>query len=178
MLLSKEEREYYLSLKLGDIVHVDHGFHEFIRCKIVEQHGERRLKPIALVGLWKPEKLPHYSPEGEIEWGYAGLVKRGDTMLSHTIFVYESKGYAYHDPDYPDPKTLTPIAINTPRQTKKQQEDAVFYRAIRDVCEILAPNRLASTSEPPRILLEKAQKVIDGVLTAPKRAVRINRKGK
>lgn len=159
MLLTKEDREFYASLKLGQIIHYDSNFHRFIRCEVVHQNGENRLKPIALVGDWPKEKLPHYTPEGELTMGDADMLANEQTITPHIIFLYEYPGYGYRDKDLPEPQTLQPIEIVIPKMTERQTKDAVFYRAVRDVREILGTKDAA-----PRALLVKAKKAIEEVL--------------
>lgn len=148
--------DFWAQLPVGETIHYDNGFGEFVRGIVVERDGEKKLKPIALVGNWSERDLPKRRPNGEVYFPHHAdkIVNRGEgaEWQPHESCVYEANAYSKRD-RVPDPRTLTPIDLSVPDMTFEEQEQAELERAIDRVREIL-DNRYR-TSEDPNTVLKK-----------------------
>jgi hypothetical protein len=103
---------WYESLPLGTIVHYNHGFGQFIRAEVVmavdegslSSDGKRKkmLKPIALVGPWKPYDLQPTSY-------YVKKVREGTPFRTNWTNNYEAPAYSGVYKAHGNPRTL-PVA--------------------------------------------------------------------
>lgn len=90
-----EHEAFYASLQVGQIVHYDDSFENFIRCEVVElteptlvgfdemPGGTKVLKQLALVGAWRSYDL-------ESEGYHAKQIREGKLMMPNASNIYEN----------------------------------------------------------------------------------------
>ena len=125
--LKKSDVERTKQLKVGQIVHVDNGFAQFIRCKVVSSSESNVLEPIGLVGNWQQRDLAIRYVDGTIGRGtYArflagespkGLFNDGRTTLGiNASNIWELKDQKARDYSMRSARPPTPTqTVNFPR---------------------------------------------------------------
>ena len=125
--------DYYKSLTPGQIVHYNDGFKKFIRCQVVQENGENKLKKIALVGAWWEHDLPKRDRRGEIYYPYdAKGVIEGDTFTPNFGNIWE------RDREGVNPATLPALDLSVPDMTPEEEISAKQWQCltwIREICE-------------------------------------------
>lgn len=112
----RKNDDFYNSLALGQIVHYDNGFGNFVRCEVVTVsappeslnpydlvNGSRALKEVALVGAWRDYDL-------EANSHHMRGVREGRVFRPHFSCIWENPQSGTHK-RYPDPSALEPLAI-------------------------------------------------------------------
>lgn len=150
----KAMENFYSSLKLGDIVHYDNGFGEFVRCIVVNgitTHSDgnvvKCLKPIALIGNWKEWDLPHRLPDGSVEDGYwAKRIKEGRRAGDAGLFqandslIFESPTYNKR-PRALNPTFIPAIDLNVPEMSAEEKTKAKYEQLRLMVIQCLNNNK-------------------------------------
>lgn len=75
--------DFFLQLRVGQVVHFHYLGGQFIRCTVVEHQGRIQLQKIALVGAWKPEHLQKHSP-------FRRSIEAGQIFRPHALALYEN----------------------------------------------------------------------------------------
>lgn len=122
--------EFFAGLEVGQDVHYDHGFGQWVRCEVVAYDpsvhstnglnkdmvpGRIVLRPYALVGpAWQPRDLPGWfvRADGERIARYcyhAGVIERGEVWRPDFACVFES---GKTDARKGDPTTMEPHSLN------------------------------------------------------------------
>lgn len=103
--LRKKHDDYYAGLKPGEIVHYDDGFQAYVRCEVVEDGGENKLRPIALVGEWKSYDL---GPDAY----FPRKIEAGDDLFRPNVStIYEASGSVASKRAKTNPAELEPIRL-------------------------------------------------------------------
>lgn len=69
----KTRTEWLDTREVGETLHYHHSFGGFVRCEVVVHDGQKALKPVALVGNWRPNDLPRRNPwNGEVGYSSGG----------------------------------------------------------------------------------------------------------
>jgi hypothetical protein len=162
-----ENAKFYASLQLGQIVHYDNGFQNWIRCRVVmgstvhNKSSHKCLQPIALCGNWQKFDLPRRRENGEADLGHsARMVINGECFEPNYGCIYES-GHWRGFKDSPDPATLAPIDLSVPEMSPEKAAEAKLWRAIQE-----ARDTLSSNSRDPKEILEAALRIIQRVCVA------------
>jgi len=132
----KKNREshagFYASLKIGQIVHYNNSFSQYVRCEVVNVNGKNLLKPIGLVGQWPSYDLPRRNPDGSINYSYpVDLIVKGGTFEPNYGNIVESPNYRVKEGYTASKVAALPLVdISVPEMTpeKKKAADAVALR--------------------------------------------------
>jgi hypothetical protein len=164
---SDRNEQWYSTLKVGEIVHYDHGFgKDFLRCEVVmgstkqsPKKVQKCLKPIAMVGEWRHDRPRRFS-NGQLHLPYAVKeILSGDLMRPHYTSIYECSEYSQR-PQGLNPLGLTPIDLNVPPFEGEEEIKAGFHRAVDVAKEALE----FDCDKNPKQMLEAAMKVIQDAL--------------
>lgn len=163
----QEDRCWYDSLPLGTVVHYNDGFRSFVRCEIVmgadrnEPNTKRKvLKPIALVGDWRPIDLPGRRLNGSIYLSiHAQNIADGKCFSPHYSNVYESPAYSKDKGN--DPTALKPVDLTVPPMSEEEAETARLWTvidAVRTAMTIGSGDEKCDMGNPatPKMLLKRA----------------------
>ena len=127
-----ENEEWLSSLEDGVVVHLSHGFHQFVRCVVEtgeyvdgrEEKFGKRLIPIALVGDWRPFDLPRRMANGSISYPYhAKMIVESTPYRPGPQNLWESPYFqnsSLKDKDG-DPRNLDPISLDVPGMTPDEE---------------------------------------------------------
>lgn len=137
--------QYYASLSVGQIVHYNNGFQQYIRCRVV--YGKDKdgrdgnvLLPIALVGNWGRHDLPRRMRDGSICLGYhAKQIVENDTFTPNYSSIVESPSYRKHgdEPTATVIAELPPVDLTLPEMTAEEVEAARLARVCTAVVSFL-----------------------------------------
>jgi hypothetical protein len=135
--------DYYDRLPLGAIVHYDNSGGEFVRCEVVmgvtvHSGGQKVkcLKPLAMVGSWKPWDLPRRERDGSINLGHhAKNIQDGECFKPSAGCIFGSPTYR----GFPgqDPTKMTPLSLEVPEMTPEQERLAHLEQIRQSVKAIL-----------------------------------------
>lgn len=139
---------WYNSLRVGDTVHYEDGFYAFVRCEVVmgrdvhcPANGPERkvLKPVALVGDWRPSDLPRRLNDGSVQLGHhAESVQKGECFRPNYGFIYESPAYSKRGrDDKADPRKLPALDLTPPALSEQQAQAARLWRLVKEVKDAL-----------------------------------------
>lgn len=118
---AEDSDDFYNSLKLGQIVHYNNGFNNYVRCEVT---ADKQLLPMALVGEWKSYDLPRRYLNGQPCYGhYAQCISEQKTFHPHSSNIFECQRKANDI----DPRSLPAIDLNLPPMTPEQQAVADKY---------------------------------------------------
>ena len=139
---ASDQDAFYASLNVGQIVHYNNGFQQFVRCKVVcgtDKDGKEgnALLPIALVGNWLTHDLPRRQANGSIFYAYyPKMILENGTFTPNYSNIVESSAYR---PCYgePDPNALQPIDLSVPEMIATDAEKARLYRLREEAAELL-----------------------------------------
>jgi hypothetical protein len=149
---------FYASLKPGQTVHYHDGFGQYVRCIVVRDGSETKLKKVALVGNWKERDLPHRMNSGEVYISYhVKSVLDGELFRPSASNIYEHK---VSEPG-PDPSTLPAFDLTIPTATPEEAEKARLNHVIQSLYNALNEGDTAN----PRATLESALQTIQTALT-------------
>ena len=140
--LEDRTTRFYRSLQIGSTVHYHNGFGTWVRCTVVANaepgHNKsgRALKPVALVGDWKPYDLPKRCPDGSItEPFHVKQIREGDPWTPNEGFIFESPDFA-HRSHFPDPSKLQPIDLSVPPMDAEATRRAELWQRINRIRKI------------------------------------------
>ncbi len=137
-----------LNLKANQIVHVEHGFGQYVRCIVVEA-GKCILKPIALVGDWYSHDLPRRNRNGEVYLPYsAKKVLEGEPYETNASHLYEYQ--VLRGTNKPNPKNLEAIDLSLPSMTKEESKEALLWQKIESIMEVAN----SATDNPSEVIKE------------------------
>lgn len=131
-----KSNDFYTTAKLGSVVHYHHGFGGYIRCEVVmgvTVHSDGKtvkcLKPVALVGNWKPYDLPRRNRDGSIHLGYhAGSIAKGEVFSPHASNIWECP--EFNRAGNPNPTSMPAVDLSVPAMTS-DEEAAAKLEALR-----------------------------------------------
>lgn len=182
--------QFYAQLRLGQVVHYDNGFTQFIRCEVVEENGEKQLKPIALIGNWRDGELVTRYPNGDVRksyhveqvesgrpfhphfsciWEAYGPAKRKDSMrfvtsIGHLNDIGKARHAELRYQVAFDPTKEQPLTWELPPMSPKEEQVARLWEAIEEIKDMLSTEELYRSTEPKQ--LEQALYSVGLVLRA------------
>ena len=159
---------WYQAQAPGTLVHYNNGFGNYIRCEVIRldkdhtmrtgtvyKKGEHALRPIALVGAWRPYDLPRRMRDGSINYPYcAKRVLEGDDIMKpdfKCIFEANREGL---EPKHGDPTVLEPIDLSVPGMTPDEQIMAEKWAAIDKIKKIEGDDADAILAQMRQIVLD------------------------
>jgi hypothetical protein len=153
------------SLQVGEIIHYDNGFGEYIRCEIVDKDGELHAKAIAMVGNWSERDLPRRQKDGTIYYGYhAEKILFPDKERSGTKTHWipnMSCIWEYTDSPRkgPDPREMEPIDLSVPELDAGEQIKAEKWATLKAVFNYLNENN-SHTVDDPQTVIDEVKKML------------------
>lgn len=135
---------FYESLDLGSIVHYHNSFGEFVRCEVVmgttvhsKDREVRCLKPIALVGNWKPYDLPRRERDGSIHLGHhAKSIVEGECFRPSPGCIYESPSFT-DGTRHGNPAKMKPLSLEVPPMDEAAERKARLEQVRQSVRSLL-----------------------------------------
>jgi hypothetical protein len=159
-----DHASFYAGLTLGATVHYHNGFGQYVRCTVVmsttahDKTPHKCLKPVALVGNWRPLDLPRRRQNGSIDYGYQGKrILEGECMEPNFTSIFEGGNSSARQGG--DPTKLPALDLSVPEMDAKQAAAAQLWQAVQ-----AARAALDSEELDPFKRLAAAQAVIEGVL--------------
>lgn len=151
--LRDAEEDFFDTLEVGDIVHYNDGFNNFVRCEIVigtednvggldrsENIGRKVMLPIGLVGNWNNYDLPYRSKDGEIHYGYHAekIVNGTGAWRARQTCIVEAPDYAYGNREnIIDPRGMEAIDLTVPPMTDDELQAAYLENVRSEAIRIL-----------------------------------------
>jgi len=156
---------FYAGLAVGAVVHYHDGFNQWVRCEVVvgptvhDAKPHKCLKPIALVGAWRPYTLPRRCADGTVDLGYhAKTIAEGRLFEPNYTNIYESG--EVRDVGLKDPRGLPAIDLTPPPVGDFVK--AALWKAVQGAQAALG----GPTTDDPRAKLEAALGIIQATLAA------------
>lgn len=154
--LADKHDDFYASLKPGQIIHYNNGFDNWVRCEVVRDGGENKLKPIALVGEWREYDLPRRMRDGSIHNGYhADKIITGETMTPNASNLFEA---GCKPRNGINPNTLSPISLAVPAMTDEEDAKAKLWQKIAKISETVNDSK----TDDPQIILNRVARLVNG----------------
>jgi hypothetical protein len=159
--------DFWANQKVGAVLHYHNGHGNYVRGKVIEVNGEKKLRPLAMVGLWKPMDLPQRRPNGEIYYPYnpnkiVNATDEDAAWQPSESCVFESPTFCppgtMFDPG--DPRKLEPIDLTVPDMTPAEQSEALMEQTL-DRVRALIEDRYR-TSAPIREVLRDISLEVQG----------------
>lgn len=156
-------KEFYDSLKVGQIVHYHSAFGEYVRCEVVRgtsvhQPGAEQnvLKPVALVGAWRAYDLPRRMPDGSVNYGHhvESIRDGGKTMTPHESCIWESPRYARRDEK--DPSKMEPLSLEVPGLSAEEERKAALWRKVNRLRAVVSDHRC----EDPQSIIDMVKQLV------------------
>ena len=130
-----QNAKFYATLSFGQTVHYQNNRNAWVRTIVVQDKGQKVLKPIALVGTWATHDLPKRQADGSVYMGYHGeRITKGETFKPNYSHLWE--GSYPRRPDEIDPNTLMPINLELPPMTAEEQHQAKLYRTLQSIYDL------------------------------------------
>jgi hypothetical protein len=130
--------DWWAEQEIGATLHYHNGFGEYVRGEVVvltdgDRAGLKGIRPVALVGNWKPYDLPQRRPDGSVAMGYhaSKIVEGGPDAAwrPSDSCVYEAPRFVgprgAGDPG--DPRTLPALDLTVPPMSDDAQETARLF---------------------------------------------------
>lgn len=136
--LADSHDAFYKALTPGQTIHYHNSFNQWVRCEVVAEGGENKLRPVALVGEWRSHDLPKRMRNGEIYNGYhAEQILKGETFAPNASNLFEA---GYKPKNGVDPTTLTPISLAVPDMTEDEEATAVLWQKVEAIADLTSRN--------------------------------------
>jgi len=163
--MADETDQFQASLKVGDIIHYDNGFNQFVRCEIALKDGKTYAQPIALVGEWHSHDLPRRYEDGTVYNGYhADQILNPDKERSGTKeHWFPNASSTYESPSYHrkaksiDPRNLDPIDLTLAEMDEGEAELARVWQIVKSVKAALE----SAAFTTPQGKLTEAKRILD-----------------
>jgi hypothetical protein len=161
--LSARTDDFWDRQPVGQVLHYNNGFDQFVRGVVVEKDGRKQLKPTALVGPgWQPFDLVTRRSSGDLHYGYHAdkVVNGGDDAVwaPSSSCVYEADDYGYGGRSNVDPTTLPEIDLSAPEMTEAEAEAARIVKLKERMISLLQNDR---SDDPTRVLRLVARMIQD-----------------
>jgi len=138
--LMNDHDKYYANLKVGQVVHYHNAFGAYVRCEVVRDGVENKLKPIALVGDWSVHSLPRRERNGSIYYGtYASDIINGHLFTPSYTCIYEVNPSKYK---HSDPRKLKAIDLSVPEMTEGEKVIATGWKRIEAIKALTDPYKI------------------------------------
>lgn len=162
-----DHEKFYAALKLGSVVHYHNAFGQFVRCEVVigttaqDPKPHRCLKPVALVGAWKPYDLPKRRIDGTIEYGYhAENIRKGECFEPNFSNLYESGNSSACRNG--DPSKLPALDLSVPESSPEEQATAKLWQAVQAARKALEGGANGEDRDP----ISRLTKALEAIKTA------------
>ena len=143
--MQQQNAGFYQSLTPGDTVHYNNGHGCFVRCVVIRQDMENKLKPIAMVGEWKFNDLPTRRQDGSICYNHYPQM-----MEDHGLFVPNASNIWENRPTHEDPRQLPAIDLSVPDMTMEEERVARKWQKIAEVQQACSDG--FSKSDPDEVI--------------------------
>lgn len=160
-----ESEAWYESLRVGQTIHYDNGFQQWVRCVVVmaatvhNAKPHKCLKPLALCGNWSKYDLPRRLADGSVHTSYhVKQIAEGTCFEPHFGSIFESGRSRAKD----DPSKLPALDLSIPALSDAETASAKLWLAVREAQAALASDD--DTGRPARERLEATLRVIQGAL--------------
>jgi hypothetical protein len=90
--------DWWNQRKIGEILHYHNSFGQYVRGRVIDDNGEKKLQPIALVGPWKTYDLPRRMADGSISYPY-----HAEKIINQTGAWQPSHTNMFEHPDFSGP---------------------------------------------------------------------------
>lgn len=149
---------WWAARKIGETVHYNNGFGQFVRGVIMEVDGEKKMRSTALVGTWGAHDLPRIGPDGNLQEGYhVQKVREGEVMQPNFSNMVEHAGV---DNGVKDPRGEPAIDLTRPTPDADQIELKRLYDLRQSVMNALTGDGLFKSLEVRERLIA-ARKILD-----------------
>jgi hypothetical protein len=150
--LHHKHETFYKNLKVGQRIHYQNGFDNWVRCVVVkDKDGENVLRPIALCGQWRNYDLPQRNAEGEIYLPYyPKMIADKGTFTPNASNLFE---FGCKPRNGIDPNTLNTLDLSVPPMTAEQERVAALWVKVKNVQE-------AIKGDDPQAILDKVKEVL------------------
>jgi len=136
--LATGKDKFWEKRRVGETLHYHDGFGNFVRGVVVKNDDRKELKPIALVGNWKPHDLPMYDRSGTVRLPYqVKKINEGTSWQPDPSCVYESE-HAGNARSYPDPRTQAVLSLDPPPMRPEWVETAPYEAARMAISKIMS----------------------------------------
>ena len=144
--------EWLKDLNVGDILHYTpyraypRGKQPFVRCRLEFEDGVAYISPLALVGDWQENDLPHYDYSGKFQKGHDiidTIVWQRRQTLNHLEGFYEAE--AIGDAAYGHPKDWETLSLE-PRD--RRDRELTRLKAIGAKIDEVLPRRMVRSDYP------------------------------
>jgi hypothetical protein len=150
--LMDEDQAFWNAQPVGKTIHYHNGFRQFVRGIVVEENGEKRMLPKALVGDWGSHDLPHRLINGKIQCGYhASKILSGETMHPNITSIYEATPTCGRGVD---PTILVPLSLDVPEMTATQKALAAKEKLREELRSVLSERNVEVALQRARELLK------------------------
>jgi hypothetical protein len=123
--------------KIGETIHYHNGFDCWVRGVVVDDQGEKKMRPTQLVGAWRQHDLWTRLSDGSIRLGYYAQM-----IADQTLFTPNASNMFENHWNQPgdDPTSMEPIDIAPPDMTEAEANLAQLMRVRQDVLDALNPS--------------------------------------
>ena len=156
--LAKSHDNFYANLTPGQTIHYQNGFDNWVRCVVViaSDDGEKKLKPVALVGEWRSHDLPSRYRDGSINEGYyPKMIRTGELMTPNASNLFEAGGKPRNGID---PSTLSPISLAVPAMTDEEDAKAKLWQKVAKISEFVNDHK----ADDPQVILNRVTRLVNG----------------
>lgn len=141
--VDQQNRGYIESLEPGEVVHHHDGFGQYVRCVVIDELNDEPLvlRPLGIVGDWRPFNLPGYTDSGAIRQGSFCVqrVIKKEPFKPNMQTIYESPGFV--PPNGPardlDPRDLPTISLEMPEPTAEQLEASKLLDVVQSLQDMV-----------------------------------------
>ena len=149
--LHDEHASFYANLKVGQTVHYHNGFNTWVRCTVVRDGNENKLKPVALLGPWARYDLAHRNQDGTLAEGYyVKKIRTGELFTPNASNLFEA---GCKPGDGIDPNTLSPLDLSVPEMTPAEAATAALWQKVQEIHELTSQH----VGDPKEILDQVAK---------------------
>lgn len=140
---------FYANLKIGQIVHYQNGFNQWIRCESIKTDEGKALLPLALLGDWQAFDLPYRTKDGTVKLSYhVKQIFERKAFHPNASCIWE--GNYYRRDNEVNPTTLSPISLEIPPMNAEQEQKAKLWQTIDQI-----RNLVNQSNDDPQILLNQ-----------------------
>lgn len=142
--VAKGRADFWATRKVGDILHYHNSFGKYIRGVVINDGGEMKLKPTAMVGSWDKYDLPSRKRTGEISYPYhADKILNGGPDAAWQ----PSDGCVYESPTFSgpmgpeagkDPRKMTPIDLTVPEPTASEMIEIAKEQRLAAIATVIS----------------------------------------
>lgn len=157
--LNQKHENFYDALVPGQTIHYQNGFDNWVRCVVVKDGKENKLKPVALVGEWRSHDLPRRYSDGRVYNGhYADMVLKGELFTPNASNLFEA---GCKPRNGVDPSTLSPISLALPEMTAEEKRIAGLWQQVHSIKSVIDGDDSERSKElDPAEILRKIKSMV------------------